>query len=137
MIIMNWYKKAQQEQKLLEKYPYYVDVGHYYNNYREEHGNYKYSLWLSDLSGKNFKRHNIDTPESDYDHPAFTNDLGIANRPVIQGRYDGRTNIVSIVLSHGLSMQFLPNQLINRLYGEFGNDIKIINYSTRPPERVI
>ena len=56
----------------------------------------------------------------------------------IQGRYDEEKNIVSILVNpHIASMREFPNRLINRLYQEFGNNIKIIDYSKHPAEIVI
>ena len=128
---MNWYKKAQQ--KILEKYPSYMDIGHPQEN-PEDKG--EMWLWISDLTGRNFHK---DQVSDDYDHGGLAYDVGLNYETgVIQGRYDGSKNIISIHIDPRIaSMRFLPNRLINRLKNEFGDSAIILDYSSGKPKMIV
>ena len=126
---MNWYKKAQE---------HYTDIGHGVEDKMN-------TIWMSDLNGNNFNAADAQIYDQDYDqdydydHDGFAEDVGLNMQTgTIQGRFDPNKNIVSIMTNPNIvTMREFPNRLINRLYREFGNNITIIDYSTKPPKRVI
>ena len=132
---MNWYKKAKLNYSDIQ---HYRDVGHGLQDKMN-------ILWISDLSGNNF--HIADTQQHiegydqdfDYDHAGLAYDVGLnLETGVIQGRFDPNLNIVSLHLDPRIaSMRELPNRLINRLYNEFGNNIKILDFSHGSPVEII
>jgi len=130
---MNWYKKAQ-----VKDYPRYTDIGH---NVEEKMN----VLWISDLSGNNFNVTDAQIYDEDYDedynydHSGFAGDIGLNMQTgTIQGRYDPNKNIVSLSLDPRIAtMRELPNRLINKLYNEFGNNIRILDYSHGTPVEII
>jgi hypothetical protein len=129
----NWYKKAQQA-----NIRHYEDVGHGVEDKMN-------ILWISDLSGNNFhvanaQQYNEEYDQDfNYDHAGFSYDVGLdLQLGAIQGRFDPNKNIVSLHLNPRIaSMRELPNRLINRLYKEFGNNIKILDFSHGTPVEVI
>ena len=81
----------------------------------------------------------MEEADGKYDHSALAYDVGL-NQEIgtIQGRYDSNKNIVSVNIDSSIArMRELPNRLMSRLYREFGNNITIIDYSTKPPRRII
>ncbi len=130
--IMNWCKKAQQND-ILKENPYYIDIGHGKEN--DNLGSDMDVIWISDLNGDNF---NLADP-TNYEHEGLAYDVGLNQQiGTIQGRYDWRKNIVSINVDPSIAtMNKLPNRLINRLYREFGNDITILDYSHGLPKRIV
>lgn len=124
---MNWYKKAQQ--KILDRYPNYTDIGHY-DEMEIDGEDYVCYLWLSDPTGRNFRKKEIEGPSDYEDHYGWTYDLGVSDQNIYQGRYDSRDNIVSIA-HPGFTTSFIPNRLIERLKREFGNNIKMLDYSSK------
>ena len=130
---MNWYKKAQQKE--IEENPHYFDIGHGVRK------NDLDAIWISDLNGNNF--HRTDTT---YEHQSLSENVGLnIETGVIKGRYDSDKNIVSIIIypnfyqyNEGFTtMKEYPNRLINKLYQEFGQNIKIIDYSGNKPKMII
>lgn len=131
---MNWYKKAQD--KILKDNLYYTDIGHPENDPENEG---QMILWISDLSGGNF--HKAEARGDAYDHAGLSYDIGLTRdieRGTIQGRYDEAKNIVSLYVNPRIAtIREIPNRLMNRLYQEFGNNITIIDYSGKPPKRIV
>jgi len=133
-----FFSSKTAQQKGLEQYPNYTDIGHKVEDKMNE-------LWISDLSGNNF--HIADAQVYDehydtdynYDHSGLAYDVGInMELGAIQGRYDPNKNIVSVLVNPQVaSIRELPNRLINRLYKEFGNNITILDYSHGSPKRII
>ena len=137
---MNWYKKAQQE-SILKQYPHYGYIGHHEYKGREgfEAPIGKVILWVAYANGTNFQMAELKGEQDVYDHSGLFYDADMNfDRGILQGRYDESKNIVSVNHDPSIfSTPYLPNRLINRLKKEFGQNVKILDYSKGSPEVVI
>ena len=107
---MNWYKRSQQEPGN------YFDVGH------GPVSKSKSIVWMSDLSGGDFKMQETGEGYGMTHGQAF----GYNRQNKIWGRYDEANDMVSIALpkhpriqNQSIDPQDLPNRLMDRLVSEF------------------
>ena len=110
---MNWYKIAQEE------FSRYTDIGHYeYADHINPQQDKKITLWISDITGGNFKMKQISTRSGMIHERMF--DLRVNEN--YWGRHDPFKNAVSITIPSvvpDISIEDIPNRLINRLVSEF------------------
>jgi len=122
---MNWYKKSQQTE--IEEY---LDIGH--RNTTEDTKGKFITLWISDLTGGNF-RMKLSVPGSDFIHERAFDLTPTQN---FYGRHDPFKNAVSITLPLDPNIQYksidvdkIPNRLVSRLVSEFpGSSIYAFNF---------
>lgn len=137
---MNWYKKAQQE-TVLEQYPHYGYIGHYGYKGREgfEVPIGRVVLWAAYANGTNFRMAELEGEKDTYSHSGLFYDTEMNfDRGIFQGRYDESKNIVSVNHDPSIfSTPYLPNRLVDRLKKEFGQNVKIIDYSAGTSKIVI
>lgn len=122
MIIMNWFKKAINEEMPIT----YESYGHSDYETMETDPDYPNSIWVF-FEGDILSREETGDIPTHYD--AFSL-LGVQIERLFRGRYDSAQDVITVLKPYGpSSFRETPEVLTYRLREKFGSTAKIVEFS--------